>query len=54
MQLFKWALILLLLPIQAGFAATPQNPLLVDQGIYLSNNGIHKSISLAWNNNGPA
>ena len=42
MQLFKWALILLLLPIQAGFAATPQNPLLVDQDLYLSNNGIHK------------
>jgi outer membrane protein assembly factor BamB len=42
MQLFKWALILLLLPIQAGLAATPQNPLLVDQSLYLSNNGIHK------------
>ncbi len=42
MQLFNWALILLSLPIQAVFAATPQNPLLVDQGIYLSNNGIHK------------
>ena len=45
MQKIKWALLLIIfhfLPMQAGAVATAQNPLLVDSGLYVSYNGIHK------------
>jgi outer membrane protein assembly factor BamB len=37
-----WVLILVLLATQTAFAATPQNPLLVDHELYVSHNGVHK------------
>ncbi len=55
MQKTKWALFLALFPIllaQAAFGATAHNPLLVENDLYVSYNGIHKfnqaSLEQAW------
>ncbi|MCZ6798707.1 MAG: PQQ-binding-like beta-propeller repeat protein [Gammaproteobacteria bacterium] len=55
MQKIKWALFLALFPIllaQAAFGATAHNPLLVENDLYVSYNGIHKfnqaSLEQAW------
>ncbi len=45
MKKYQWILLLILPPIfllPASLAATPKNPLLVNDALYVSNNGIHK------------
>ena len=45
MQKFLWVLLLILfasIPLQTVFAAMPQNPLITDDALYVSHNGIYK------------
>jgi outer membrane protein assembly factor BamB len=45
MLMFKWLLLLVLSPaflLQTVLAATPQNPLLTKDALFVSNNGVHK------------
>ena len=45
MHKYRWALLLILfaaMPLQTVFAAMPQNPLITDDALYVSHNGIYK------------